>query len=108
MRIMKLITILILSILLFSYSLNAEEKNYCNDPDANMHWEALVQKHPDEMQIHALYALRLGLCFEVDRGDLTVEQATEIFENMRSALINTKTRDMEEELEEDKKKGKGL
>jgi len=37
-----------------------------------------------------------------------VSQATEIFENMRSALINAKARDMEEELEGDMKEGKGL
>ncbi len=73
----KTITILTLSILLFSYSLNAEEKNYCNDPDTDIQWEAMVQDHPDDMQIHALCALRLGLCFEVDRGDLTVDQATD-------------------------------
>ncbi len=70
-----------------------------------MQWEALIQKHPDDMQIHALYALRLCLCFEVDRGDLTVSQATEIFENMRSALINAKASEMEEEMEEDEKDG---
>ena len=104
----KIILILALSFLLFSYSLYAEEKNYCKDPDINMQWEALVQEHPDDLQIHALYTLRLGLCFEVDRGDLTVSQATEIFENMRSALIDAKARDLEEELEEDKKEGKGL
>ena len=79
---MKTITILLLSLLLFSCSLNAEEKNYCNDQDTNMQWEALIQEHPDDMQIHSLHALRLGLCFKVDRGDLTVDQATEIFENM--------------------------
>ena len=48
-----------------------------------MNWEALLQEHPGDMQIHALHALRLGLCFKVDRADLTVSQATEIFENMR-------------------------
>ena len=48
------------------------------------------------------------MCFEVDRGDLTVDQATEIFENMRSALINAKARDIEDELEDGKKEGKGL
>ncbi len=104
----KTITILTLSILLFSYSLNAEEKNYCNDPDTNMQWESMVQEHPDDLQIHALYALRLDLCFEVDSGDLTVDQATEIFENMRSALIDAKVRGMEEELETGKREGKGL
>ncbi len=104
----KTITILTLTILLFSYTLNAEETNYCNDPDTNMQWEAMVKKHPGDMQIHALYALRLGLCFEVDRGDLTVDQATEIFENMRSALIGAKVREKEEELKAGKKEGNGL
>lgn len=102
----KIITILILSILLLFNTLYAMEKNYCNDPDANMQWERLIQQHPDDMQIHALHALRLGLCFKVDRGDLSVSQATEIFENMRNALIDAKKRDMEEEPEEGKKKGK--
>ena len=69
-----------------SLTLNAKENNYCDDQDANMEWEALIQEHPDDMQIHTLHALRLGLCVKVDRGDLTVDQATEIFENMRSAL----------------------
>ncbi len=64
----KTISILTLSILLFSCSLNAEEKNYCNDPDTNMQWEALVQEHSDDLQIYALHVLRLGLCFKVDRG----------------------------------------
>ena len=48
------------------------------------------------------------MCFEVDRGDLTVSEATEIFENMRSALINAKAREMGEGLEEGEKEGKGL
>ncbi len=104
----KTITLLSLSILLFSYSFNAEDKNYCEDSDANIQWEALIQEHPEDMQIHALHALRLGLCFKVDRGDLTVSQATEIFENMRSALIGARARESEEELKEGKKEGKGL
>ncbi len=104
----KTITILTLLILIFSYSLNAKEKNYCDDIEENAKWEALIQKHPDDMQIHALHALRLGLCFKVDRGGLTVIQATEIFENMRSALINAKSREMEKELADDKNQKKDL
>ena len=91
-----------------SLTLNAEEKDYCNDPEANMQWEALIQEAPDDMQILALHALRLGLCFKVDRGELTVSQATEIFENMRGALISAKENERKKELEEDKKEGKGL
>ncbi|GAX59899.1 hypothetical protein SCALIN_C04_0387 [Candidatus Scalindua japonica] len=64
----------------------------------------MVQEHPDDLQIHALHSLRFGLCFKVDRGDLTVDQAIEIFENMRSALIDAKTREKEEELEETENK----
>ena len=49
-----------------------------------------------------LHVLGPGLCFEVYRGDLTVDQATGIFENMRSTLIDAKERNMEMELEDDK------
>ena len=104
----KTIIVLTLSILLFSCSLYAEDKNYCNDPGTNMQWETMAQEHPDDLQIHALHAIRLGLCFKVDRGDLTVDQATEIFENMRSALIDAKVSEIEEELKEEKKEEKGL
>lgn len=73
MRIMdRIIIFFALSILLFSNSLNAEEQNYCNDPEANMQWEALIQEHPGDTQVHALHALRIGLCFKVERGDLSV------------------------------------
>ncbi len=104
----KMIIFIFLSVFLFSYVLNAEEKNYCNDHDANMEWEALIREHPGDMQIHALHALRIGLCFKVDRGDISVSQATVIFENMRSALINAKERDAETDLEDYKKKMDGL
>ena len=108
MRQTKIIAILILSFLLCSYLLNAEEKNYCEDTDANIQWEVLIQNNPDNIQFHALHALRLGLCFKVDRGDLTVDQATEIFENMRSALINEMANKMEKELNDGKNKKKNL
>ena len=39
---MRLITILTLSILLFSYTLNAEEKNYYEDTDSSTQWETFV------------------------------------------------------------------
>ena len=51
---------------------------------------------------YALHALRSGLCFKVDRGDLTVSQATQIFENMRSALISAKEKELEQAKKEEK------
>lgn len=80
--------------------INLEEKNYCDDPDANMEWEALISKYPADRQIQALHALRVGLCFKVKRGDIDLDQATEIFENIRMALIKVKERQMEEQLED--------
>jgi hypothetical protein len=50
----KTIIILTLLILLFSHTVNAEEKNYCDDADANMKWEALIKEYPDDMGLHAL------------------------------------------------------
>jgi hypothetical protein len=89
-----------------SLTLNAKENNFCEDQDDNMQWEALIQEYPDDMQMHALHALRIGLCFKVDRGDLTVSQATDIFENMISTLISAKER--EKQSEDSKKEGNGL
>ena len=80
--------------------INLEEKNYCNDPEANTEWEVLVLKYPADLQIHALHALRMGLCFKVSRGDIDLDQASEIFENMRLALIKSKEWKMEEQLED--------
>jgi hypothetical protein len=105
---MKTIIISTLSFLLCLYSLNAEEKNFCEDTNTNIQWEALIQKNPDNMQFHALHALRLGLCFKVDRGDLTVDQATEIFENRRSSLINAMENELEKKLNDGKNKKENL
>ncbi|MBT7211285.1 MAG: hypothetical protein HN862_07685 [Candidatus Scalindua sp.] len=71
-----------------SLTLKAGKENFCNEPDANLQWESLILEYPDDMQIHTLHALRIGLCFKVNRGDLTDGQTTEIFENMKRALIN--------------------
>ncbi|MFC1533217.1 hypothetical protein ACFLZG_03070 [Thermodesulfobacteriota bacterium] len=42
------------------------------------------------MDIQTLHALRIGLCAKVERGDLTVQEATLIFESARDSIINKK------------------
>jgi hypothetical protein len=64
--------------------------NYCHDQESWDEWEALVQKYPNDLDLHTLHALRLGLCAKVDRGDLTVEEATEIFERARQVILEKK------------------
>ena len=64
--------------------------NYCTDPESWKEWEALVKKYPTDLDLHYLRALRIGLCVKVERGELTIEQATDIFETARDAVIEKK------------------
>lgn len=66
------------------------ETNYCHDHETNAHWEALARKYPNDMGVATLHALRLGLCLKVERGDLTIDEATEIFENAREQIVQVK------------------
>lgn len=70
----------------------AEQKSFIIDPDLDLKWQTLIEKTPDDLQLHALHALRLGLYLKVERDDVTEDQATEIFENMRTSLIESKER----------------
>lgn len=65
---------------------SAEPGNSCHDAASWQAWEALVARNPESSVIHALHALRIGLCLQVDRQALTVEQATAMFEAARQAL----------------------
>jgi hypothetical protein len=93
-----IITIIVLLIPLAALA----ETNYCHDPKANAEWEELIENHPNDMQVQALHALRIGLCQKVDNDVLTIPKATKIFEDMRKALIKHRSREklMEENLKE--------
>jgi hypothetical protein len=54
----------------------------------------LVEKNPNDMEVQALHALRIGLCIKVDRGGITLDQATEIFESAREAIIQKRKEDL--------------
>jgi hypothetical protein len=64
-----------------------EPRNDCHDAHSWREWDALVARNPDSQDLQTLHALRLGLCLKVDRQELTVDQATEIFEAARQALL---------------------
>jgi hypothetical protein len=65
-------------------------EGYCSDPESWKEWEELVKKYPNDSDIQTLHALRIGLCLKVERGDLTVEQGVNIFENARKAILKKK------------------
>ena len=83
--------VLVLFFTLFFASLPAiAAEDYCSDPDSWKEWEELIEKYPNDSDIQALHALRIGLCLKVERGDLTVEQGTDIFEKARRAILEKK------------------
>ena len=75
-------------------------ENYCKDPESWKQWDALIQKYPDDLDIHALHALRLGLCAKIERGDITVEDSITIFENAREAILEKKKGEAKKEEED--------
>jgi hypothetical protein len=92
-----------LSLILVCCSLvYAESENYCHDEKSWKVWDGLVEKNPNDMEVQALYALRIGLCAKVDRGGITLEQATEIFESAREAIIQKRKEDQKREQDKQK------
>ena len=89
-------------VLVFNNLLAAESENYCHDKESWNEWDALVQKNPNDNEVQALHALRIGLCAKVDRGEITLEQATDIFESAREAIIQKRKEDQKRE--QDKRK----
>ena len=68
----------------------AETENYCSDPESWKQWNELVQKHPNDLEVQALHALRIGLCVKIENGSTTPEQAIEIFETARETIFENK------------------
>ena len=89
---LKKATWLFVLIFVLSFSVNhgGATDNYCQDQESWDEWEALIEKYPGDMDLHALHALRIGLCAKVNRGDLSVEEATDIFERARERILEKK------------------
>jgi len=66
---------------------NAEPSNYCHSPESWAEWDQLLAQHPHDQGLQTLHALRLGICLKVDRGKLTLDEGTAIFEEARAALL---------------------
>ena len=57
----------------FGPQLVGAAENHCKDQESWKEWDALIQKYPDDLDIQALHALRLGLCAKIERGEITIE-----------------------------------
>ena len=89
-------------ILVFCGLVYAESENYCHDKKSWKEWDAIVEKNPNDIEVQALHALRIGLCAKVDRGGITLDQATEIFESAREAIIQKRKEDRKREKDRQK------
>ena len=81
--------IILLLGLVFSSSLayTEEQENYCLDKESWKKWDDLVRKYPNDDNVQTLHALRLGLCFKIEQGSITFEQAREIFNRAHEMVI---------------------
>ena len=89
-------------ILVFCGFVYAQSENYCHDKESWEEWDALVERNSNDMEVQALHALRIGLCAKVDRGEITLEQATEIFESAREAIVQKRKEDQKREQDKQK------
>src|SRR5262249_18491725 len=64
-----------------------EALNSCQDQDSWAEWDAAITQSPEDSEFQMLHTLRLGLCLKIARNDLSVAEATTIFERARNTLI---------------------
>ncbi len=50
-------------------------------------WEDLARKYPNDDNLQALHALRLGLCLKIEQGSITFEMARDIFNRAHETVI---------------------
>jgi hypothetical protein len=57
---------------------------------------------PHLRNLKTIATMKIGLCAKVDRGEITLEQATEIFESAREAIIQKRKEDQKREQDKQK------
>ncbi|WAK04598.1 hypothetical protein [Methylobacter sp. YRD-M1] len=81
----------LLSTLLFlAFAANGEESgkvDYCHDAKVNQDWLKMIAEYPKDPVILKLAGLREGLCLMIDRGQITHEQGTDIWEDEKNKSI---------------------
>ncbi len=65
------------------------QNNYCVSPDIESKWQKLIAENPDDKDVHTLHALRIELYLKVEREEITVEVARNIFEKIKASLIKS-------------------
>jgi hypothetical protein len=78
------------TLLFLTIAVNAEESgkvDYCHDAKVNQDWIKMIAEYPKDPVTLKLAGLREGLCLMIDRGQITHEQGTDIWEDERNKSI---------------------
>ena len=102
LRIAEIILLLFVLLIDFNHPAFSEPQNHCDDQQSWKQWDALALKYPTDMDVQALHALRIGLCDKVELGTITLEQATDIFERIREAIVKKKKLEYEKDADQKK------
>ncbi len=63
------------------------QDHYCDEPEQWAEWETAIEQHPEDDDLLAAYALRIGLCQQIKAGKLEASRAMHIFEDFMTALV---------------------
>ena len=96
---MKRIIIIAIFILFLSIPVYAEI-NWCHDPKTWNDWNAMVKKHPADVPLQILHALRIGLCVKIKNGSIAFDEATDLMNNMMNSLIEKRAEKGDDEEKE--------
>lgn len=65
----------------------ADEVNYCHDKESWKEWDELIKKHPHDVDIQMLHAVRIGFCKKIEDGSITFKAANKTFNRLHEMVI---------------------
>ena len=68
----------------FSSAVLAERSDYCSDAKEAQQWERAVSKYKYFSTWKSLHRLRSGLCKQVERGSISLNEAATVFEKEKA------------------------
>lgn len=82
-----IILFILLTISITAFAAEDQQQNDCYDPKSWKEWEELVKKHPEDMDLQLLHAVRIGLCRKIEDGTISFQDATTLFNRLHDQLI---------------------
>jgi hypothetical protein len=76
-----------------AHSEEIKSPNYCHDAQKTQEWMEMVEKYPADPIVIKLAGLREGLCMMIDRGQITLEQGIDLWEDERQRSMVERSND---------------